>query len=359
MTHPTQPTDLLLLLPDLRAGGLEKVASDVLRATCGEFRTHVVRFAPVEPPPVPPDGVGIETILRRPGFDLGFIRGLAAAIRRVRPRLLHLHNPTALFYGALAARMSQGPRILYTDHGQEASVTRRAARALRLLRPSGAIAVAVANHLAPGLTRELGFPADDVAVIHNGVEASTDRPPRESRPLRIGTVARLSASKDVATVIRAFGILRRSVPAVTLEVVGDGVERMPLEGLVERLSLGDHVRFAGRRDDVRRLARSFDVFVAASRTEGLPLAVLEAMAEGCAVVCSDIPGHREILGEGRAGRLFPAGDAGSLSATLAALALDPSLRDRMSRDAQQLQRDRYSVTAMVEGYRALYARMLR
>lgn len=358
VTRPTQPTDILTLLPDLRAGGLEKVASDVLSASCREFRTHVVRFAPVEPPPDPPDGVGIETILRRPGFDLGFVRGLAAAIRRVRPRLLHLHNPTALFYGALAARMSPGPRILYTDHGQEASVTSRAARALRVLRPSGAFAVAVADHLAPGLTRELGFSAEDVAVIHNGVEVGADRQPRESGPLRIGTVARLSASKDVATVIRAFGSLQRSVPAVMLEVVGDGVERVPLEELVTRLSLDDHVRFVGRRDDVRQLARSFDVFVAASRTEGLPLAVLEAMAEGCAVVCSDIPGHREILGEGTAGRLFPTGDAGALSATLAALALDPELRERMGRDAQRTQRDRYRITAMVEGYRQLYARML-
>ncbi len=358
VTGPRGRTDALMVVPGLRAGGLERVALEVLRAASGQRRLHVIRFAPTTDEDLAPPEVPVESILRRPGLDLRFVAALGQRLRALRPRVVHLHNPTALFYGALAARLAPATRLVYTDHGQEDELSPPARRALRMLVPRSTTAVAVAHHVADRLVGDLGFARERVTVIPNGVEPGADREASTGAPLQIGTIARLSRAKDHRTILDGFAAFVRRAPKARLEFVGDGAERETLRVRARTLGIVDQVSFAGTQTDVRSRLRAMDIFVTASRTEGLPLAVLEAMAEGCAVVCSDIPGHRELVSDGTDGRLFPVGDAATLTDRLLELATSPSLRTRLSQAAQARQRQHYGLRRMLDAYLELYERLL-
>lgn len=356
--------DIVTLVPDLWAAGLERVALDVVEGTCSRFRHTVVRFDPAGgEPESAPGGFSVRTIRRRPGFDSRFVLTLAAFLWRERPRILHAHNPTALFYGSLAARLGPPLKVLYTDHAQESPLSRRGARALRFVRHRQTTAVAVAKHLAQRLVRLDGWPARRVLVIPNGVRLDI----RGSRVdgaayatgFRIGVIARISDVKDHQTIVSAFARARPHIPGATLQIVGDGPRRTDLESQVEGLGLTPQVRFLGRRSDVAGLLGSFDLFVTASRSEGLPLAVLEAMAAGCTIVCSDIPAHRELLDDGSTARFFAAGDADMLAERMIDAARNPADSRRFAEAAKRRALAQHSTDVMVDAYAEVFEELLR
>jgi glycosyltransferase involved in cell wall biosynthesis len=359
--HPR--TDVLTLVPDLWAAGLERVALDVVEGTCARFRQCVVRFAPAHTAPEhPPSGFAIETIYRRPGFDFRFIGALAGCLRRHRPRVLHAHNPTALFYGSLAARFAPRVSILYTDHAQETPLSPRGATALRLVRHRQTTAIAVAHHLARRLIENDGWPRQRVRVIPNGVRPHTKSPrpgaPSASGTLRVGVVARVSEVKDHATILRALAMAAPRVPGVSLDIIGDGPLRSTLEDHALALGLGDRVRFMGRRTDVARRLDELDLFVTASRSEGLPLAALEAMVAGCPIACSDIPAHREILEDGVSALFFPIGDAKALAERIVQAAEAPTSRRELATAAQQAALRSHTTDVMVQSYTEVLEELL-
>lgn len=148
------------------------------------------------------------------------------------------------------------------------------------------------------------------------------------------SVGRLVPQKDIATLLRASARLAERRP-LRLVIVGDGPERRSLETLCHALGLAARVHFAGTLDNPLPLMRSAKLFVLPSRWEGLPGALIEAMACGCPVVASDCPGgNAEVLLGGRLGRLVPPGDVAALADAMAdALDTEPdreALRARAS-----------------------------
>jgi phosphatidylinositol alpha-1,6-mannosyltransferase len=152
---------------------------------------------------------------------------------------------------------------------------------------------------------------------------------------RLITVARLSPEKGVDDLLRALAILSRRGIDAELEILGDGTQRRELEELASQLRVGDRVLFTGfvrhGPDLVSRLDAA-DVFVLASRSEGLPHSLVEAMARGLPAVASAIGGIPQFLSRG-GGVLVPVGDPGTLATTVAELLSDRSRWEKLSRQA--------------------------
>jgi glycosyltransferase involved in cell wall biosynthesis len=171
-------------------------------------------------------------------------------------------------------------------------------------------------------------------------------------------VGRLSAAKGHRDLLAAFADLLEVHPSVSLAIVGDGMMRAELEEEIQRRGLEKRARLLGAREDVRRLLAASDIFVTASRIEGLPLAVLEAMAAGLPVVAT-IVGDIPNLVSKRMGLLVPPGQPSRLRGALDALIRDPQAAKRMGEEGRKHVADEYSVDNWVEKLRFLYSEIVQ
>ena len=187
---------------------------------------------------------------------------------------------------------------------------------------------AVSSGVRDDIAAAVGLPAARVALLHNPV--STDRLPEQmaapidhpwfggtNAPVILG-VGRFSAQKNFQLLLRAFAALRRERPA-RLILLGDGELRPELEALARTLGIGDDIEMPGFDPNPFRFMARAGVYVLSSDWEGLPTALIEAMACGCPVVATDcLGGPREILFDGKLGRIVPRADVDALAAAISA-----------------------------------------
>ncbi len=164
------------------------------------------------------------------------------------------------------------------------------------------------------------------------------------------TTARLDAQKGLTYLLDAAALL----PDPMFAVVGDGPERAALEAQVAALGLRDRVRFLGYRSDVPELLAACDVFVLPSLYEGLPLALLEAMASGVPVVATAIGGVDEAVQDGVSALLVPPADARALGVAIRTLLDDPGLARQLGTTGMAVARRSFSVEPMVRQLTRIY-----
>jgi glycosyltransferase involved in cell wall biosynthesis len=149
-------------------------------------------------------------------------------------------------------------------------------------------------------------------------------------------------------------LLVARVPEAQLLVVGDGPERDALHALARTLALGDRVVFAGAIPDAARVLPLVDLYLTASRREGLPTALLEAMACGVPVLATEVPGHVDAVEPEITGRLVPPDDVAGLAAAAALLLRDPVLRARMGQAGRERVERHFTRGRMLAEIAALY-----
>jgi glycosyltransferase involved in cell wall biosynthesis len=148
---------------------------------------------------------------------------------------------------------------------------------------------------------------------------------------------------------------------VPLQLPGDGkaLHRKPLEALAAQLGIADHVQFPGVVRDVPQRLMTHQLCVLSTHYEGMPLALLEGMAAGCAVVGSAVPGVREVIEDGVDGLLVPDGDAEALAAALERLLRNPDDAARMAANARAVALERHGRELMHQRYEALLLGLAR
>jgi glycosyltransferase involved in cell wall biosynthesis len=187
------------------------------------------------------------------------------------------------------------------------------------------------------------------------VRTPVDRPP--DRGLRVVFVGRLIPIKNARMVIDAIATAR--VPGIELVIVGDGELRAELEEAVDSTGVRDRTTFTGlvERDEVYRQIAAGDVYVSTSRGEGLPVAVLEAMACRRPAILSDIPPHREITNGTDAVALLDPDDLGGFARELERLAeMSPEERTDLGERCRAIVERRFSLHAMHASYVSVYTR---
>src|SRR5215469_13661333 len=283
-------------------------------------------------------------------------------IRKLRPDLLHLHTFKAGFLARLAGRILGIPSI-YTIHAWlygTAAVSRfssalsgpcerLAARwCERIITVSQAGARVVRGH-------RIGSPSK-LVTIHNGLPDSSEHARLSPTDTPVITmVARFIEGKDHDLLLRAFA----SIPkGPRLRLVGDGPTRASAECLARELGIHEQVDFLGNRNDVASLLATADVFVLASRSEMLPISILEAMRAGLPVIASDVGGVGEAVTHNENGFLVPSGSVSALAQALTDLTNDYALRLRMGHAGRQRFTDQFLSSAMEKHTRSIYREVL-
>lgn len=333
------------VVSSLEVGGAEHVAIRV--ALAQRAAGHEVHLVAVRPGP-------LDEVCRDAGLPAISVAGTSmtpriartlATYARLRPEVVNSHNWPAHRYAVLARPFRS--TIALTIHGENSATTARASRPV----VDGVIAVSTRVGEV-FLARHPRWERERFATIDNGV-AVPPSPARGSGGRRvIATVARLDAVKDLGTLLTAVARL----PDAELRLVGDGPERPALQELATALGLGARVRFLGYRRDVAAILDGADVFALSSLTEGMSLAVLEAMAAGLPVVGTRVGGMPDVVDDGVTGLLVPSRDPAALAAALRGLLDDPSRRAAMGAAGRARVEARFSLAATAEAYLAAYRR---
>ena len=314
------------------------------------------------------DDADVETwiVPQSPGWSIGWIPRFAQRLARERITLLHGHEFAMSCYAGAAARLVRVPSLV-TLHGRHWVASRRLrAFAYRGPAAAGARITAVSDDLAGFLAGVSGLPRTTVAVIENGIPIAPARDPREVAALRIEMRSRLGLDahtpllvavgnlypvKDHASLVRALAGLE----GVHVAIAGRGDEQARLESLASELGVAARLHLLGLRDDVERWLAAADVFVHPSRSEEMPLAILEAMAEGLPIVATRVGGVPDAVIDGETGLLVPSGDAERLREAIRTLLGDELRRRSMGRAARARAESRFSVERMVDRYLHAYA----
>ncbi len=192
--------------------------------------------------------------------------------------------------------------------------------------------VAVSEGVRDDVVHGMRFPAEKVRTIYNAVEVDTFQPRRPAftaaapgHQVVIGSASRLAAEKDHESLIRGFALARTRMPTLLLRLAGSGPLAPHLQSVVSQVGLGDSVQLLGHVSDMRAFYETLDVYVQPSRTEGLPCAVVEAMAMERPVVATDVPGNRDAVEPGVTGWLIPPGSPSAWADALVTAAQNPHI----------------------------------
>ena len=296
-------------------------------------------------------------------------------LARLQPSVLHTHQIGALWYLGRAAKQIGGIPVLHTEHGNHLDHAKSWLHGWksRLFwywagKAAGRFCC-VSDEIAQAVARWHTIPKRKIHVVINGVrtEGLADRSPRQTvrRELGIpaeapviGSVGRLSEIKRQTLLLQAMAGLTQRFPAVRLLLVGAGPERERLEQEASDLGIRDRVYFAGYQAEPGRYLQAMDVFALSSRSEGLPIALLEAWAAGLPVVSSAVGGIPKTVTHGENGLLFASGDVVALGAALALPLNEPSLASRLGRAGQRTVEAQYSVQRMANDYERHYECLL-
>jgi glycosyltransferase involved in cell wall biosynthesis len=360
------------VLSSFGQGGQERVAADLARLQCAAG--HQVLAISIAPGPEGPTaaafraaGARADTIEKRLGVDPSLPVRLAAHLRRHHVDVVHTHNPPALIYGAPAAWLA-GAAVVHSKHGMNPDRPRR----LWLRRAAAKLVdayVAVSPSVATKALEQRDCESSRLHVIPNGIDIVKFAPSRHGRlKIRdelgiphdawvVGTVGRLAPEKDQALLVDAMAPLLSE--GRRLVIVGDGPEREALRARIGSLPAGRHVHMLGEREDVESILAALDAFALTSRTEGLPLVLLEAMATGLPVLSTAVGGIPDLLEHRVTGLLAGAGDWAAFTSNLECLSMDGSLSRQVGEAGRREVHQRYSLDRMAREYGALYESTLR
>ena len=296
----------------------------------------------------------------------GVLARVLAIARRRRVQIVHSHGKGAGLYGRVAARL-MGAAAIHTFHGIHHEAYPRLYLHLERALARRSFAVIHVSESQARAAAALGLaPAGRSRVIVNGIVPARVRAAAGREPLAraalgldpgapvLGTVARFDPVKALDVLLRAFARLGAGVPAARLLVVGDGPEAPRLRALARELGVDRRVVFTGAREDAVRCLPLMDVYVSASRREGLPLAVLEAMACGRPVVATRVPGHEDVVEDGRTGVLVAVDAPDALAAAAVALLADGPRRAALGAAARLRVESRFTRARMVAEVADLY-----
>lgn len=348
-------------------GGAERLAREIsMRLDRGRFEPA---FCATRPSPRADAhelaAAGVETIEldRRGTADLNGWLPLISYLRRRRVDVLHAHKFGSNVWGAVIGRAARVPVVVAHEHtwSYEGEPVRRLLDRHVVARWADVL-VAVSREDRRRMIEVEGIDPAVVRLIPNGIPPL---PPPSGHDVRaelaippgaplVGTVSVLRPQKALHVLVHAAALLATDFPEIRVVIAGRGPEEARLRSLVASLSLEERVKLLGPRRDIPDVLETLDVAVNCSDFEGTPLAVLEYMAAGKAIVATRVGGVPDLIADGADGVLVERDNPGALAAAVAALLRDPGRRRELGARARERQRRDFDIGVTVRRFEDLY-----
>ena len=301
------------------------------------------------------DGIAVHVLGE--AHPLATMRRYFSLLRRLRPDVVHCHNPAPALQAALPARLAGARTVVLTRHSlvsppydRRAEMKLAVVAGLAIDRIAGICEITCSNLRAAPFARPRR-----IVRVYNGADAvaAAGFAPDPTH-FTLVFVGRLAAIKDLPTMLRAVAIARERVPQLRLWVVGDGPVRAELERLAEELGIAQAVTFWGQQMQTDRFFAGADLFAMSSISEGLPMSLLQAMSAGKAAVATDVGGLAEIVRHTGGGLLVHAGDADAMAEAIVNLATDPERRMQLEVNARDSYAREFTLERMAQAYEQIY-----
>jgi len=310
-------------------------------------------------------GVAIDLFRLNGPFSPACARSLAAVLRRHAIDIAHSHEFSLAVYGSWASWYA-GVQHVITMHGSRYYADRLRRRlAMRAAVETSGRLVAVSHQLADDLSSDLKVSRAAIEVIPNGVRHTpADRPVLrgelglQANDRLLVAVGNLYPVKGHRHLLDAIAQLTPRHPSLHLAICGRGDLEAALLTQARDLGIADHIHLLGLRSDIANVLASADIFVHPSVSEGLPLALLEAMFAARPIVATDVGEVGAVLADG-AGVVVPPEDAPALAFALDRVLTSPDLARAMAEKAYSRACDEYDVARMVGRYWSVYDQVLR
>jgi glycosyltransferase involved in cell wall biosynthesis len=351
------------VIGSLQIGGAENQVVQLLNGLNSTMlEKHLVYFQPVENhlSRALNEDVRLHHIQLIRHGQIGCIARLADLFLRIRPSVVQSHMFHINHYVTIAARIARVPVVLTTEHGK--NLWKNAAHHFIercCISPLATLRVCVSEDIRTIRMQTRDIPANKIVVIPPCVEIP-DRGVeyRDRSPLKIGAVGRMVDAKDYPTLLRAIARVFDAGVQAELIFLGDGPERNHLERLCLELGITGVVRFLGFQSNVADWLRDFDIVVFSSVREGIPVAMLEAMAAGVPVVATCVGGIPEVIRDGVDGLLVESGHPVYLADAIVRTACDLELRRILGVQGRKRVRTLYSRESICTRYEKLFQKLL-
>ena len=369
--NSTEKLKVLFIVNPTREAGAEMVlVQAAARLNPARFQVICGLLTPDEDQLIPP---GLATL----NFAMPRLQGLAwlwfflrlcRVLRREKISIVHVNSYIPGNYVRLAAILTRVPLIIDHWHGfTRFSLKRKVI--CRLLGRFTDLSLAVSWGVAAHLVQQCRLDPDKVRVVPNGIDWARFQPGRAKNAVRqelglppnlpvVVLVARLDHwGKGHQELLKALALVKDRHPVQAL-IVGGGRRQQEVARLAQSLGLADAVHFLGTRRDIPDLLGAMDVFVLPSHSEGVSLALLEAMAAGLPVIVSRVGGLPEVVRHEENGLLIPVGDAAALAQSLARVLEAPAWAQSLGDQARQDIRTHYSLDRLGREINAIYEELV-
>ncbi len=368
------------MIYSLEAGGMENGLINIINRTPRDRYRHAIvslngagEFAKrLEDP-----SVKIVCLHSVEGHSFGLYARIWKALRELNPSIVHTRN-LATLEAQIPAWFLPGVKTVHGEHGRDVFDLEGQNKKYNLLRrfiqPIVGRYITVSQDLERWLHETVGVADKKIRQIYNGVDQDNFFPAEKKNldlaptgflsdnSIVIGTVGRLAAVKNQASLIAAFELLMQTASEhrskLRLIIVGDGPLRDSLKQQVRELGIEQSVWMAGDSRDVPELLRMMDLFVLPSLGEGISNTVLEAMATGLPIVATDVGGNPELLEDGVNGRLVPVNDHQTLVSVLDQMISQKELLKSMGSLSLQKVGQKFNWNKTVDRYLAVYDDLL-
>jgi len=364
-----QPVPILYMTDDLDIGGAEQVMFTLVESLPKHKYRPIV--CSLENGPLVQrliqKNLKIVILPKKRPYDMMFLLKLIHLIRKERIKIIHSHSLISSVYGWIAAKSTHTPLVI-TLHGKSLFNLKRGNNLFPFLAKHCSKVICVSKDLEKEMKRR-GLSTKKLVVIYNGInlEKFYKRKPTNNlkkeldfnpSDLIVGSVGTLRAVKNYDCLLESVPQVLNKFPNTKFILVGDGPLKNILQKKAETLGISNSVIFLGQRNDIPRILSIFDLFVLPSVTEGISIALLEAMATELPVVATCVGGNPEVVLDNKTGLLIPPKDPDKLAKAIISLLGDKDKRLTMGKEGRKRVEKRFSIQTMVKQYGELYRSLL-